>query len=417
MEETHQADLGMIDGLELEVITVGEVEKLMQDALKGDEKAIRQLKALALRTHETDLQILEALKNLKEYLDNRSVSQYDILPQGEWTQLLSQVMAGQAKKRQIRTTKNGTKKNDRHKRIEYESVEDAEGRTGYKVKQIDDRNGQAIELTMWEPRGMRGKGVNKCFKYLLVQANNQNFSPVITFSLQDLVDNGMYKTIESARVNLSKNLNHIMHIEVGGQIKKGNKTKAQRNGILFYDWEIKNNFVKVSVNENANIDFIAPYWAPLPKFIFALDNTQAFDLCEYVFIRARQCHEDIGKRGYFTLSLRAIRDRLMLPTPEDDAYAVEGKKFNPKEYVKKPILSAIDEMKAKASARGYTELNIEVIHENGEPKNLDAWLDGYLKVTVTGELRNNLTLMHEKQQKKIEAAKAARQKKEKKGEA
>lgn len=341
-------------------------------------------------------------------------AKYDILPQGDYLHVWNLALAGQAKKRQIQTTKNGTKKNDRHKLVEYEFVEGLDGRTGYKVKQTDDRSGQIIELVIWEPKGMNGKGVNKCYKYLLVQANNQNFNPVIGFPLQDLVDNGMYASVENARTGIKNALNKIMHIEVGGQIKKGNKTIQQRNGILFYDWEIKNNFVKVSLNENVNIDFIAPYWAPLPKFIFALDNTQAFDLCEYVFVLARQNHRKIGERGYFTIGLKSIRDRLMLPTAE--AYAEEGKKFKPKQYVMDPIMSAIDEIKETAAKQDYTELKVEVIHDNPNPKGLDEWLTGYLKVTVSGELHENLTTMHERQQQKIETAKKnARLRKEKKG--
>lgn len=413
MDEPQQATLDMIEGLELERVTMGEVEKLLQDALEGDEKAIRQLKAIALRTHEQDLKLLEALQQLKdlyqslgdteeerhrkleEILEKENGNITDVLPTAPYYHVFKDFLTYHGKQRFISTTSGGRRKTNRNKEIDYAKTEN-----GYNLTSTDTRTGDIITIAAENLGKLNGKAAKKCFTYLLVQANKQNFKPEISFHLQDLVDNEMYSSLSNARRGITNAMRDLMSIKFGGTVGK----RHQEMGVLFYHMTIDNNYVTVSVNEKMDIEgFVAKYYAPIPKFFWALQNTQAVDLCEYACILVRGNHKDVVERGYLNISLRTIRDKLGLPTKE--SYEAEGKEWNrrEKQLVQNPIIDAVEEIKKTATERGYTDLEFEIMHLAPEPKG-DAWLDGFVRVWVKGEMLEYCKMLNQKQVEKIESA-------------
>ena len=349
----------------------------------------------------------QALYISKLYLIEKSpaiISQYDILPTSPALYLFNSAVTHNSKKKLIPTTKNGTRQSDRHQIITYSQIKD-----GYKLTQTNSRSGQVLELSFMNVDKMQGKGVKKCFAFLLTQSNKQHFNPVISFSLSELVERGMYSTIDNARRGLKAALDTLQNIRFSGTIKKGNNksiTQAEA-GVLFYHYKIKNNSVEVSVNENFNIEFIAAYYALFPQFAYALSNSNSFDLCEYIFMQARTNSQAIKEKGGFTVSFKKIRELLALP--EEAEITQKNKKWKPKQYVIEPILTAIKDLQAEAKKSKYNDFEITAVYDVNY-NNLNEFLDGYIKITFKGEVYNSLIKIAEQQEEKIEQAINHRQK-------
>lgn len=347
----------------------------------------------------------QAIYVSKLYLIEKTaaLAKYDILPTSPALYLFNSAITHNSKKKNISTTKNGTKQSDRHQAIKYTRTKD-----GYTITQTNSRSGQVLELTFMNASKIQGKGVKKCFAFLLTQSNKQHFNPVISFSLNELVERGMYSSPENARRGLKAALDTLQNVKFGGTIKKGkNKSIVQAEaGVLFYHYKIRNNAVEVSVNENFNIEFIAAYYALFPQFAYALSNSNSFDLCEYIFMQARTNSQAIKEKRSLTISFKKIREVLALPEESD----IENKRnWKPKQYVIEPILTAIEDLTAEAKKANYKDFEILAVYDI-DYKNLNDFLDGYIKITFKGEVYSNLLKIAEQQEEKIEQAAAQRQK-------
>jgi len=348
----------------------------------------------------------QAIYISKLYLIEKTtaLSKYDILPTSPALYLFNSAITHNSKQKKIATTKNGTKQSDRHQAIKYTPTKDG---NGYTLTQTNSRSGQTLELTFINAEKMQGKGVKKCFAFLLTQSNEQHFNPVISFSLNELVARGMYSNTENARRGLKAALDTLQNIKFSGTIKKGkNKSIVQAEaGVLFYHYKIKNSSVEVSVNENFNIEFIAAYYALFPQFAYALNNSNSFDLCEYIFMQARTNSQAIKEKGGLTISFKKIRELLALPEEND----IENKRnWKPKQYVIAPILTAIEDLQTEATNAKYNDFVITAVY-NQDYSNLNEFLDGYIEIKFNGEVYSNLIKIAEQQEEKIEQAAAKRQ--------
>lgn len=233
------------------------------------------------------------------------------------------------------------------------------------------------------------KGLKKCFAFILVKCNEQNYRQQIGFPLQALVDNGMYSTLSNARRGLSDNVKKIMAMTFEGTSKKGSSTLKQETGKMIYHMTIENNYVTLYFSDKINVAFMAQYFTLLPKFAFALTNN-AFTLLEYIFYLARQNTRDIKEKGYFNISLRAIRDYLNLPDEADT------KKHT--QYIRQPIEDAID---AIEEANNNSSFTITPIY-NENCKNIREWLDGYIQVGLKDDFASTFIKIAEDTAKKVE---------------
>lgn len=216
------------------------------------------------------------------------------------------------------------------------------------------------------------KGLKKCFAFILVQCNYQNYAKEIGFPLQALVDNGMYKSIDAARRGVKDNIEKIMALTFKGSSSKGKQVIEEQGGKLIYHYTIKNGYVTLSFNEKLNVQFMAQYFTLLPKFAYALPNN-AFSLVEYIFYLARQNTRDIKEHGYFNISLRAIRDYLCLPQETETKEHAR--------LIKEPIEKAIDDIELANNNASFT---ITPVY-NEDCSSVKEWLDGYIKVELKNE--------------------------------
>ena len=242
--------------------------------------------------------------------------------------------------------------------------------------------------------------------FTLQKMAQQNFPLIVGFPLQELVDVNMYGNTDSARRAVYSFAGHIIPILVYGSIKKGNKLLKENVGNLIYNIEIDDAFVKVYVNENYNIRFLAPYFTVLPLFSYSL-GTNAFFLVRYIFFLARQNSQAIKDKGTFTINLDSIREMLGLPAPD------EVKNWKYKQYIMTPIEDAIEEIEeALQNVPEAKEYGFTITPYGTAATNINEWLQGYLEIGLRGDFAETfvrLAAKAERDRAKWEKAKLTEQ--------
>lgn len=311
------------------------------------------------------------------------------LPFGPWLFTLNEALIHTGANRGFYDlTSTGKKKNDRHKSVELIPLDNSKG------FQLTHKKGDTQStITILNKEFIESPVALKIFIFLLGKAAQQNFRPVIRFSLNELVNIGMYSSTTNARAGLKKQMAAVQSIQIGGEFKKYKRTIKQNGGVLFYNYEIEQNVVSVSCNENFDIKFLTSYFTMLPAWAFAL-NSNAFNLLLHIFMRTRA-----ERKSNLNISYRAIRDVLALPTKKE--YAENGKKFKPDQYVKQPITRAINEI-VTAAAANSSDIKITA-HDHIPGKQLEDWLNGYIEITVPKEFKKTLAEIKKNQAKRIEA--------------
>jgi hypothetical protein len=223
------------------------------------------------------------------------------------------------------------------------------------------------------------KTFTKVLLFTLQKMTAQNFPLEVGFSLQELVDLGMYSTTSNAGRAVKDFFAQQKLTTLSGTIKKGRKTVKEEGGVLFYHYRLENGFVKLSVNENFNMEFIANYFTIFPRFAYALSNN-AFSLVRYIFFLARQNTQAIKDKGTFTISLEAVRENLGLPSVED----VKNRKY--KQYIIDPIEKAIEEVEeALLTVPEAKEYGFTITPYGTDTSNINEWLKGYLEIGLKGD--------------------------------
>ena len=336
-------------------------------------------------------------ENALEELINDYSSVYN-LPFGAWLFTADEAIAHAAANRGFYDlTKTGKKKNDRHKAVEIRPV-----KNGFEL--VHTKKGNTNAVTIINKDLIQSTAAMKLLCFLLAKAAQQNYNPVIYFSLQELVNIGMYSNITNARAGFKNHILAVQSLQIAGEMKKGKKNIKQAGGVIFYNYKIDQNNVAVSCNENFDLKFLASYYTMLPAWSWTLSDN-AFEVLLYAFMKSRT-----ERSNHFNIGLQLIRDKLVLPTKEE--YAAKGKKFNAGQFVKKPIIAAIDDIMNAIETNKDGNINIKP-HYIINDKSLDEWLNGYIEVNVTGnyaetlkEIRNNQTKIIEANTRRKEAARA-----------
>lgn len=345
---------------------------------------------------ESELATLYYLKNPrgKTALTEELITDYSCmynLPFGPFLFTTAEAIAHAAVKREFafELTPAGKKKNDRHKAVE---VEPAHNGAGFKLTHR--KKGTQSIITVINKDLIQSTTAMKLFCFLLAKAAQQNFNPVINFPLQELVNIGMYSNINNARAGFKNHILAVQALQIGGEMKKGKRHIKQESGVLFYHNDIDQNIVSVWVNENFDLEFLASYYAPLPAWAFAVSDN-SFEILLHIFTKART-----ERSTHFNISLSLIRDKLALPTKEE--YAEKGKKFKAGQYVKTPIIEAIDGINEAIRINKVDDIKVKppfIVND----KTLEEWLNGYIEIEITGEFSEKLKEIRSNQNKIIEA--------------
>ena len=253
------------------------------------------------------------------------------------------------------------------------------------------------------------KAAKKMFAFALIKMNEQAFDyksgslyhDEIGFSLQELVDIGYYSSTRAARRGFLTAMGTLTDLKLKAIVKKGKKslttapTDAEGEGILvmFTGAAVANNYCRVMLNYKVNWQPLFQYFTILPKFAFQLGN-RPFDLLYTIFYLARQNSKQVKEKGYFTISFRAIQQRIDLPE--------ESKTINPSRDIRQPIEDAVADITKQIQAAG-TEQEFIITAVYDDRTNIREYLDnGYLRIALKGLYAEPFIEGSTKQQKAIE---------------
>lgn len=252
------------------------------------------------------------------------------------------------------------------------------------------------------------KGVLKLLTFVLIKANEQvlhngelSATDIISFPLQELIDCGLYQTLQSARRGFKDAMNALTDIKINGDDNSNPRQKISVVGLHpFRLGTIKNNQCSIQLEENLNWKIFSQYYTILPAYCFRLSN-RAFELLHLIYVRARENIDKIKKTGSFNISMRYIQQALNLPDED-------GNK-NPQKTIKDPIENAIEEIEDFHSAY-YNNTDFQLLLCYDENSNIVDYLkNGLLQVTMSGEQQQYFIKIGEKKEKLIESSQKKRE--------
>lgn len=209
----------------------------------------------------------------------------------------------------------------------------------------------------------------KMFVWLLIKANEQAIfgreiqCNAITFHLSDLVDNGMYSKCQSARTGFKSAMNALTSVKIKGQIRGYRPSKIEALEVLFTGYAIKNSICTIYLNDRIDWSFVFQRFTKLPRVYFSLSK-RASDLFYYIYSLVQYKQTDIEKNGCFTIGLRTIQRRLMLP----DENAGRSNPHLTRD-IKEEIKRVVKEIASRAN-------NIELTLVSDNSQNIREYLDG-----------------------------------------
>ena len=261
----------------------------------------------------------------------------------------------------------------------------------------------SVELADIEKLAGSNKTAKKLLALALIKANEQAIHDgvmtrdYVSFPLQELIDIGFYSTPQSARKGFNAGMDTLTSIKVAGKTKKTSKKEIVQEGLRvpFTGADIDRGQCYIYLNDRINWAFLVQYFTLLPRYYFKLSN-RGSDLLYYIFYLARQRTREIAERGYFTISFRALQQRLQLPS--------ETGNNNPDRTIKQPIEEAIEELETEHSLM-YDNTDFQLLPVYDEAASISTFLDkGYLKVTLLGDFAKSFIDMSQETARQIEQA-------------
>lgn len=206
-------------------------------------------------------------------------------------------------------------------------------------------------------------------------------------------DFNMYKT-ERAAVKAFLDVEPIFTgCTVKGYLKKGKNTIEQAESAVlfpFMRYKRREGFT-VDINQRVNWSMVCSFFTLIHKAYFSLPN-RAAELLLYIFSRARECAKETGKSGSFNISMRAVQERLGLPSEKDNR--------EPQKTIKEPIEAAVTAIEDAIRDADFT---ITPFYDMSAP--ITSFLEkGYLHITFKGRYLEYFAKLSKEASKKITTA-------------
>lgn len=251
------------------------------------------------------------------------------------------------------------------------------------------------------------KAAKKMFTLTLIKANEQAIHngkldrDCVSFPLQELVTLGMYSNIRSARKGFNDGIGSLTDIKIGGKMNIGKKNQVEIIGMHPFRYgKIERGQCYVYLEPDYNWAAITQYFTVIPQYYFCLPSN-ASDLLYYICYLARQNVRDLAERGYFTISMKAVQQKLCLPN--------EVGCRNQTQLIRKPIEDAVATIQSSQKATLDQEgLRLEIV-ANPSMSVTDFLRNGYLKVFMSGTFAEKFIELNEKREAMIEAKNQQRQ--------
>lgn len=290
----------------------------------------------------------------------------------------------------------------RHKLINHNTeIEVRADKNARAIITKNDNTELIIELNDLEKAIGYNKGVKKVFVYILYKLSKQQITSnlfedlSLEFNLRELVEIGLYKNMDTARVGFNNATETLTSLKVRGLFKDKKDQKQITIGnnieVLFTGATVVNGNCVIYLNQRINWPvFALLYFAPIPKTYFSL-GTKPSDLQFYIFTLARIKKNELRNKGFFTIKLRTIQQELGLISEE--------KTKSPTDKIKNPILKAIEDVN---KAENNPDFHITVDYDkNGTIK--DFLDNGFITVYMKGDYSKRIIQIAENQEAKIKA--------------
>lgn len=275
-------------------------------------------------------------------------------------------------------------------------------------KQTNIKTGDSYTVNITDINGVMkktGKTFMKMFVFSLQKMATQGFPLETGFSLQELVDLGMYDSVRSARRAVKNFYEDQKRFSIGGDITimRGRKKEKVREmaGQLIGGYDITDSYVTLYRTTQFNLDIIAPYFTIFPRSAFVL-NSNAFVLMHYICFLARQNVRAIKEKGCFFISFEAIRYQLGLPSPDE----VTNRQY--RQLIREPIEAAITEIEDRIIKPGAIcaydlTLTMRYPLETEKDTPIKEWLtEGKLEVGIAGEFAKPFIALADKTKDNVE---------------
>ena len=336
------------------------------------------------------LRLLEE-PEIRKLLERKNIPAISSVPNGESINFFYKVLSSKGGR-----IPQASKKN-RHEEIitERKKKDDI-----LRVTRNNKQKESSISVTITQTESFlskQNKTFAKVLTFVLEKMTAQHFESEVTFSLQEMVDRGMYSSVNNALRGAKSFFEQQKQTTLSGSIKVGRKTISQEGGVIFYHYKIKNGYVTFFVNDNFKPAFIANYFTVLPSFAYGLSNN-AFLLVRYIFSIARQNVDSIRKKGSFTLSFNSIRENIGLPSVEE----VKNRKY--KQFIIEPIEKAIEEIEDKLmTLEEAKDCAFTITPYGTDTSNIMEWLQGYIEIGLKGDFSKTFVKLAEKTEEEIKA--------------
>lgn len=257
----------------------------------------------------------------------------------------------------------------------------------------------------------RGKSNTlKVCRFVLYQITSKGFDDNIYFSIQQLVDLGIYKNAKSAAKNLPDRLKDLRRLSFRIESKDEYGGKSIIDVPLVGAFKVDSKLVTLAppVRNFPYKSLSGGYSAYYPNWIWGLSNN-AHNLAYLIFTRARQN----GGSKSFTVTIKYIMDNLGLPTVEEVAEKHHSKYA---QKITEPIYKAIEELQeaVKKETEGgipplviYGAEELSALEMKGGRAGAEDFVNnGSITVEIVGECRKKLAEiskkheLHQKERKK-----------------
>lgn len=240
------------------------------------------------------------------------------------------------------------------------------------------KNTVRIQIDHFEEFKKVRKPFLKLFMFFLNKTVNQGFPDIMNFSLNELVEIGMYTRASSARTAVVAFARTQGLIKIERTYKKNYKRKKEtvfvHSDAFFSCIETDSKVVLCRPNNELISLAVCSEYTILPRFSFSLSNN-GYLLVWYIFYLSRQNLLNIKEKGFFTISLGSIQCQLGLPSVR----CIRNREY--KKQIIDPILLAIHEVQdAFVNFDEAPDLHVSIEVHTCSTSNIEEWLNGYITI-------------------------------------
>ena len=230
--------------------------------------------------------------------------------------------------------------------------------------------------------------------------NGEMVSSKIQFSLKELVDNGAYKNIETAKKAVISAQDGLQAIKAKATITKKWPDREEVTGkitaVLFPTIAVKNSICTISLNTDLNWGPFLDYFMIFPKWAYSL-SARAFDMLWRILYHGRMNAKKLPNGDYsFTITNKAIQVALGLMPEEGNT--------DTKRTIKEKIDNAISEIEEVQAARGNKNAWIMITPKyTAEDRrvNITDYLAAPVEIVLRGRYAEYIDDLREKKKENI----------------